>query len=222
MNDYTLRLFEDVLPPAYHPVYLPAADRAVYVVEGDVTFEYPTGGQHQVANSAWLGGDEIALLSGPRGARLWRWELVSATPGEGVLRSAPAATSISKLARTIQLDPAFGWMMRCDRVEFPKGGIAHTHVHQGPGIRCCLYGEIRIEAEGESDVHRAGDPWLERGFAPVLAPTTEREETAFIRCFVLPRGCKGRSSIRYVLAEDADKPKNQRYLVFGERFIDLP
>jgi hypothetical protein len=56
----------------------------------------------------------------------------------------------------------------------------------------------------------------------VLAPTSEEVETTFVRCFVLPRACKGRSSIRYVLKEDAARPKTQRYRVLGERFIALP
>ena len=42
-----------------------------------------------------------------------------------------------------------------------------------------------------------------------------------MRCFVLPRGCKGRSSIRYVRPDDAAKPKLQRYKVLGERYIEL-
>jgi hypothetical protein len=46
-------------------------------------------------------------------------------------------------------------------------------------------------------------------------------ETAFVRCFVLPCACKGRSSIRYVNADDASKPKTQHYKVLGERFIEV-
>ena len=116
----------------------------------------------------------------------------------------------------------YGWLMRCDRVGFPKGGVAYTHVHQGPGIRYCLEGGIRIESEGAVHEYRAGEAWFESGAAPVLAPTSQESETSFIRCFVLPRGCKGRSSIRYVRPEDASRPKPQRYTVLGERFVALP
>ena len=112
--------------------------------------------------------------------------------------------------------------MRCDTVGFPKGGIAYTHVHQGPGIRVCLDGEIRIETEGAPHRYGPGDAWFESGLMPVLAPTSEDAETSFVRCFVLPRGCKGRSSIRYVRPEDATKPKTQRYRILAERFIELP
>jgi hypothetical protein len=111
--------------------------------------------------------------------------------------------------------------MRCDRVGFPKGGVAYTHIHQGPGLRYCLEGGICIESGGASHDYRAGDAWFESGAEPVLAPTSQETETSFVRCFVLPRGCKGRSSIRYVRPEDASRPKPQRYKVLGERFIAL-
>jgi len=111
--------------------------------------------------------------------------------------------------------------MRCDRVSFSKGGVAYTHIHQGPGIRYCLEGNIRIESEGHVNSYAPGQAWFESGSSPVLAPTSSETETSFVRCFILPRSCKGRSSIRYVRPEDADKPKPQRYRVLGERFIEL-
>ncbi len=150
-----------------------------------------------------------------------RWEVARDDGGDGLLRGAPHCTSAAKLAAEIDLDPGFGWLMRCDKVSFPKGGIAYTHIHQGPGIRCCLEGRIRIETQGQSHSYGPGEAWFENGSDPVLAPTSEETETTFVRCFILPRGNKGRSSIRYVLREDAAKPKSQRYRVLGERFIEL-
>jgi hypothetical protein len=219
----TLRLLEDRLPAGADPIYLPALNRALYVVEGDVTVERPAGCAHQAAGSGWLGDGPVGVIAGASGARLVRWELTATHEGKsGVLKASPHCTSELKLATGIDLDPAFGWLMRCDRVSFPKGGIAYTHVHQGPGIRYCLEGRIRIETEGHSHSYGPGEPWFEIGTSPVLAPTSEDSETSFVRCFVLPRACKGRSSIRYVLKEDAAKPKTQRYRVLGERFIELP
>ncbi len=222
MSPRILRLNEDRLPAAGDPVYLPALERAVYVIEGDVTIEFASGCASQGAGTAWLGGSAIALLPGPAGTRLLRWELAAAEARDGgVLRSAPGAASDMKLAVEIELDAGFGWLMRCDRVGFPKGGVAYTHVHQGPGIRYCLEGEIEIDSEGSAKRYGPGEAWFEPGPAPVLAPTSADSETAFVRCFVLPRGCKGRSSIRYVRPEDAARPKPQRYKVLGERFIEL-
>jgi hypothetical protein len=219
----TLRLIEDRLPAGADPVYLPAAERALYLADGEITVETPTGSSHQAAGSAWLGEAALGLVPGSAGARVLRWELVGEQGADtGVLRTAPHCTSTVKLAERIELEPAFGWLMRCDRVFFPKGGIAYTHVHQGPGIRYCLEGKIRIETQGHSHSYGQGEAWFEIGSAPVLAPTSEEAETGFVRCFILPRACKGRSSIRYVLREDAAKPKTQRYRVLGERFIELP
>ena len=218
----TLRLLEDGLPGAGDPVYLPALNRACYVMEGDVVFEFATGSARCEHGSAWIGSDEVAVLPGSAGARLLRWELAPETePDSGVLRAAPCCPSVVKLAAKLDLPDGFGWLMRCDEVAFPKRGVAYTHVHQGPGIRVCLEGQIRIETEGNATVYGPGEAWFETGSAPVLAPASETEETRFVRCFVLPRACKGKSSIRYVLAEDAGKLKTQRYKVIAERFIEL-
>jgi uncharacterized cupin superfamily protein len=221
MADLLLPLHEDRLPATTEPVYLPALERALYVIEGEITVEFATGAQRQPAGTAWLGAGEIALVAGGDGARLLRWELASPAREEGALRAAPRASSVLKLAAEVALDDALCWLMRCDAVGFPKGGIAYTHVHQGPGIRYCLEGGLEIEANGKPQHIRPGDAWFERGSDPVLAPTSSESETSFVRCFLLPRLCKGRSSIRYVRPEDAAKPKPQRYKVLGERFIEI-
>jgi hypothetical protein len=222
MTSLVLRLNEDRLPNGGDRVYLPALNRALYVIDGDLTVETATGCANHLHGSAWLGDGEIALLPGAAGARLLRWELASIAAGDdGTLRSAPGCSSAAKLAATIALDGRFAWLMRCDRVGFPKGGTAFTHVHQGPGIRYCLEGRIQIDSDSATHHYGPGEAWFEVGPAPVLAPTSDETETSFVRCFVLPRGCKGRSSIRYVRPEDAARPKPQRYKVLGERFIAL-
>jgi len=222
MNELLLRLVEDRIPAGHAPIYLPRAPRALYLVDGDLAVDFPDGGQHVPQHTAWLGDCEVTLMAGSQDARIWRWELMDAEqPLPVELRSAPGTSSVCKLEHPVELDPRTEWLMRCDRVDFPPGGVALTHVHQGPGIRCVLTGEITIETLGEAHVHPQGQAWFELGHAPVLAPTTPDAPTTFIRCFLLPRACRGRSSIRYVLAEDAAKPKTQQYHVFGERFIQL-
>jgi hypothetical protein len=217
-----LRISEDRLPASGDPAYLPALERALYVIEGDVTVEFIEGSVNQAAGSAWLGAAAVGLSAGAGGARLLRWEIdAPAAASGGALRAAPSAASAPKLAVEVELDERFDWLMRCDRVGFPRGAVAYSHVHQGPGIRYCLAGGIDIEAEGTRHRYAPGEPWFELGSAPVLATTSTETETEFVRCFVLPRGCKGRSSIRYVRPEDAAKPKLQKYKVLGERFIEI-
>src|SRR5438034_3366015 len=137
------------------------------------------------------------------------WEL-SEYGAEGALLSAEVA-----------LEPEDEWLMRCDRVDFPPGGVAHRHTHPGPGIRCLLHGSIRIESGGE--VHEFGpfEPWFESGPEPVLATTSSNEETAFVRVMLLPREWEGKRTIRYVDPADEDKPKLQRATIFFDEPIEL-
>jgi hypothetical protein len=113
------------------------------------------------------------------------------------------------------------YLLRCDRVDFPPGGVAYLHTHPGPGIRCLLHGSIRIESEGDSRVFGPFDAWFERGPDPVLATASETEETAFVRVLVLPPRWAGQRTIRYENPEDEDKPKTQSATVFLEEPIEL-
>jgi quercetin dioxygenase-like cupin family protein len=126
-----------------------------------------------------------------------------------------------KLAAPVALDPESEWLLRCDRVDFPAGGVAYRHTHPGPGIRCLLHGSIRIESGGEAHVYQALDPWFESGPEPVLAVASEAEETAFVRAMLVPREWAGKRTISYVDPAEEDKPKLQRATVFFDEPIDL-
>jgi quercetin dioxygenase-like cupin family protein len=219
MPQYTLRLYTDQLPPKTE-VELPACNRVVYVREGDAIVR--AGGQASglAANSAWHGRDAVTVTAGASGATLLRWELVagSSPPGEAV---ETGVTSVLTISRPLELEGPGGYLMRCDRVDFPLGGIAYTHVHRGPGIRCLLSGGIRVEVNGKAHDVAPGAAWFEAGPDPVLALASKTALTAFARVMILPRELKGKSSIRYVKPEDADKPKLQTYRVFVDEFIEL-
>jgi quercetin dioxygenase-like cupin family protein len=126
----------------------------------------------------------------------------------------------AKLAAPVALDRTTQWLLRCDRVDFPPGGIAYRHTHPGPGIRCLLHGSIRIESGGDTHIYRSGEPWFEAGPEPVLAVASDSEETAFVRAMLLPREWAGKRTIRYVDSADEDKPKLQRANVFFEQPIE--
>ena len=55
----------------------------------------------------------------------------------------------AKVSAEVDLEPG-DWLVRCDRVDFPPGGVAYLHTHPGPGIRVLLKGRIRIDSLGES------------------------------------------------------------------------
>ena len=126
-----------------------------------------------------------------------------------------------KLAAPVALEPGREWLLRCDRVDFPAGGVAYRHTHPGPGIRCLLHGSIRIESGGETHVYGALEPWFESGPEPVLAVASEAEETAFVRAMLVPREWAGKRTISYVDPADEDKPKLQRATVFFDEPIEL-
>ena len=149
------------------------------------------------ANEARYERSEV-LLAGP--AHLLAFELVPVASGVALL-SAPVAEGEERL-------------IRCDRVDFPPGGVAYLHTHQGPGIRVLLHGSIRIDTQGRSAHYGPLEAWFEPGPEPVFAAGSETEPTAFVRCMVLPIRLRGQSSIRYVRDEDAGKPKPQSYTVF--------
>ena len=173
-------------------VELEPAARAVYHVDRNEA-EYHRGGHR---------------LSGP--VHVLSFELVGAR--------APAAL----LSAPVQL-PADGQaLIRCDRVDFPPGGVAYLHTHQGPGVRVLLHGSIRIETAGESRGYGPLEAWFEPGPEPVFAAASETEPTAFVRCMVLPGRLRGQSSIRYVRDEDAAKPKLQKYTVFVDEPLEHP
>jgi hypothetical protein len=123
----------------------------------------------------------------------------------------------ARLNAELELDPSVEWLLRCDRVDFPPGGVAYRHTHPGPGIRVLLRGRIRIESEGETHEYGPLEPWFESGPEPVFAAAAEEEETAFVRVMLLPPEWAGERTISYVDPADADKPKTQSATVFLER-----
>lgn len=179
---------------------LPPATRALYDVRAN-TASFSTGFE-LVADEAHLSVDLVA-----EGHHL-SFELVD-DPAPGAL-----------LAKELALPPG-EYLLRCDRVDFPPGGEAFLHTHQGPGIRVLLFGSIRIETQGTTHEYAPGEPWFESGPDPVHAATHPGEPSAFVRCMVLPRALQGSPSIRYVRDEDRERPKSQRYTVFLDEPVDL-
>jgi hypothetical protein len=123
----------------------------------------------------------------------------------------------AQLAAIIDLgDDSSEWIVRCDRVDFPPGGIAYPHVHPGPGIRRLLFGELTIESPEETHTYRAGEAWFEGADFPVLATASVTEDTAFVRVLLLPSAWAGKRTIRYLDPADDAKPRLQRATVFLE------
>jgi len=125
------------------------------------------------------------------------------------------------LSRHVELDPSAEWIVRCDRIDFPLGGVAYLHTHPGPGIRYLLEGEIEIHTEGRSTAYGPGGAWFEAGPDPVYAAASQHQDTAFVRVLVLPAEWAGKRTIRYVDPADEEKPKLQRATVYFDHPVSV-
>jgi quercetin dioxygenase-like cupin family protein len=125
------------------------------------------------------------------------------------------------VSRFVQLDPFAPWVVRCDRVDFPLGAVAHLHTHPGPGIRYLLRGDIEIETEGRSTFYGRGGAWFESGPDPVVARASSHLETSFVRVLVLPAEWAGKRTIRYLEPPDGARAR-QSASVLLEHAIALP
>jgi quercetin dioxygenase-like cupin family protein len=184
----------------------------LYVVRGSIMV-----GRRSVRMGETLYGEEtITAHAEEMGATLWRWEL--SDPRQPAARINTAGVySRDKLVKPLATVPEGELLWRGDSVGFPAGGCAYLHRHQGPGIRCLIEGELRVDTNGGSHNYGVGDAWFEAGPDPVFAQAGDRP-TRFIRVMILPRALIGKSSIQYVNAEDKEKPKSQQYRVF----VDAP
>jgi hypothetical protein len=210
-----LRLHEDVLARDARPRPLPPLPRMIFVVNGAPLI----AGRRVRDGEAWHGEGTVTIAPGDAPTTLWRWELARASTGgnDGGIEGA-GVVSRQKLAAPLDRIPAGELLWRGDSVAFPPGGCALTHTHQGPGIRCLIEGAIRIDTDGRSTWYEPGGAWFESGPVPVFAQAAADRASRFIRVMILPRALIGKSSIRYVDPEDADKPKSQRYTVL----VDAP
>lgn len=211
MATHVLRFHRDQCKPASRLALGPAIARIVFVESGLVRVR-------AAGFAAGLGANGACLAAGPTevmaagDAVVLRWDL---------LRADTLPDPAAQLESPITLDPAIGWLIRCDRVDFPPGAVAWTHVHRGPGIRCLLEGTVRVEVDGHAQDVVPGGAWFEAGPDPVLAIASTTVPSAFARVMVLPAELIGRSSIRYVLPEDQDKPKRQSYRLLVDEPIGI-
>jgi quercetin dioxygenase-like cupin family protein len=126
------------------------------------------------------------------------------------------------LSHAVQLDPFAEWIVRCDRIDFPLGGVAAAHTHPGPGIRYLLRGELEVKTGGTARFYGPGGAWFESGPEQVVAEASAHEETSFVRVMVLPAEWEGKRTIRYVEPPRETLTPAQRATVYFDHHIDLP
>src|SRR5262245_29326500 len=200
-----LALYEDVLSDGA-ALALPAAARMIFLVHGAVT----VAGCAVRDGEAWHGEGAAALVAGSTGATCWRFDFASPPA-----LAAPGVSSHEKLSAPLATLPAGELLLRGASVAFPPGGCALPRRHQGPGIRCLIEGGIRIDTGGRSTSYGPGGAWYESGPEPVFAQAADRP-SRFIRVMILPRALMGKSSLQFVDAADAAKPRVQQYKSFAD------
>lgn len=205
-----LRLSEDFLTDR-GAVSFPALPRMFFMVRGTAMF----GTRSLGTGEACYSEDAVTVRASESGATIWRWELSMGAPAPW--RNGPGVITREKLSAPLENLPEGDLLWRGDSVAFPPGGVALLHRHQGPGIRCVIEGELRVDTNGHSHTHKTGRAWFEAGPDPVFAQAGD-QPTRFIRVMILPRALIGKSSIMYVNEEDKAKPKSQQYRVF----VDTP
>jgi hypothetical protein len=209
-----LRLWEDFLTDR-GVMSLPAQPRMFFIVRGTAML----GTRSLGAGEVWYGEDALTVRASEAGATLWRWELSTGAPAPW--RNGPGVISREKLSAPLDALPAGDLLWRGDSVAFSPGGVAYLHRHQGPGIRCVIEGELRVDTNGRSQSHRTGSAWFEAGPDPVFAQAGDRP-TRFIRVMILPRALTGKSSIQYLNEDDKAQPKSQQYRVFVDAPLTIP
>jgi hypothetical protein len=216
---FRLRLYHDHLTEGATAM-LPKARRVIYCVAGQATLSASGLNQTITDDQAVFSDTECAVRGEGEGARLWRWELVDLKEPGGEIH-AKAIKSFDAGNYEIELDTSVKRLMRLDRVSFPLGGEALTHIHAAPGVRCQLKGNLLLESLGHRYRVWPGDSWVEHGPDQVYAKASEKEPSAFVRVMIVPEEYKGRSTITYVRTEDKDRPKSQSYHRYLEEPITL-
>ena len=219
MGKYIFRIFHDRYAPGTS-AELPASTRVTYCVSGSAEIS----SDKQVA----LAGEQACHTSSPTvvkvGAEdtlLWRWEFIRVeNVFDGKIRL-DGVESRNAGVYTLEMDPNFPRMIRCDRVNFPPGGIAYHHTHAGPGVRSLLTGSLYLESGGAQWQGTPGTTWIEHGPEEVLARADDDLPSSFVRVMIIPRGYQGKSTITYVRPEEADLPRVQTYDRYLDECIDI-
>jgi hypothetical protein len=173
---YTLRLYHDHFHPSAESIPdLEAQHSIIYIYNGSAT----VNGQPAKKDSAIYSPDVTTIKAGPKGAQIWRWNLVRTSEpnnlahGEGI----KSHFRMSRRIRMFELVPTSKWLFRLDCIVNNEGSTG-LHSHPGSGIRCMLEGHLRVESEkGEcSDNWRPGDAWYEEGSYPLISTSDPGEK----------------------------------------------
>ena len=197
--------------------------RIVFVSEGTAVIREVTSDIKLNHNSAIYSEKALEIIFGGIKSVVLIWELFNDSYTHNNPPYEIYSEVTNKLEAEINLDTLgdYKYLMRCDKVAFPLGGIAYTHTHKGPGIRYLLSGSLDVTVNGETSNILPNEAWFETGPQHVYASSSKTVATSFVRVMILPVSVKGLKSIEYVLKEDNNKPKLQQYTMFIDSDLDI-
>jgi hypothetical protein len=213
MSKFRLRIYQDHFTEETE-ARLPAERRIIYCVAGGAEISDGARTESVASDGAWFSTRTITVRGKDEGARLWRWELAAPGAPSGEIEGDGIKSRMAGDFE-IEIDTSIKRLMRLDRVSFPLGGEAFTHIHAAPGVRCQLEGNMLLVSAGHRFRVWPGDPWVEHGPDSVYSKASAHQLSSFVRVMIVPEPYKGRSTITYVKPEDLEKPKlqsNKRYL----------
>jgi hypothetical protein len=213
---FRLRIYHDHLVEGGEAM-LAAERRVIYCVAGDVELSSEGRNVRLCEDEGFFSNQKVVVRGGSEGACLWRWELVQPNTVAGEIQC-QGIKSTNAGDYKIELDTSVKRLMRLDRVSFPLGGEALTHIHAAPGVRCQLTGSLLVDTLGGHRRMWPGDTWVEHGPDPVYARGSKVHLSGFVRVMIVPEEYKGRSTITYIRPDDKDKPKFQSY----KRYLEEP
>lgn len=220
MGKYVFRIYHDRYKQD-SAVELSGCIRVIYCVSGGANLEADSGRTTLKADEAWHGTGEVTVSAKGADTELWRWEFIRSDRIFDGKITIGGITSRNAGTYSLEMDPSFPRMIRCDRVNFPPGGVAWHHIHAGPGIRSLLKGTIYLDSGGKQWQGAPRTTWIEYGPEEVYAKGDDDEPTSFVRVMILPRSYKGKSSITYVRPEEEALPKTQQYQRYLDEFIEI-
>lgn len=216
VKKFRLRIYHDHFTDGVEAL-LPGELRVIFCVAGDAKLSSAVRSETITTDQAWFSDGVVNVRGEMEGARLWRWELVQPDTAPGEIRGT-GIKSINAGDYEIDIDVSVKRLMRVDRVSFPLGGEALTHVHAAPGVRCLETGNLLLESLGKRYRVWPGDSWVEHGPDRVYAKASQKELSSFVRVMIVPEEYGGRSTITYVRPEDKDRAKLQSY----KRYLEEP
>lgn len=211
MTAYRFSLHEDrIAPGGWMEIATPAANRALYCVEGSVG----VGGGSlpdlipMERDEALLSRGMARVETGHTGALVLRWELSPADEAEELEEA--GVTSGLLMESTVELPEGEERLLRLDAVALEAGAEDPTHIIPGPSLRVLANGAVTVRLAERETPHRPGGAWFVKEGEEASVAADDTHPALTFRTAILPMSLKGESALFYAEKGDGDGPPPAR------------